>query len=323
MTESGPESARTARSWDTYWHGIGDAGTCAVGGVSHPAIHAFWQAFFREAREEFEAPRILDIASGDGAVVAHALDAFAGRQADVTCLDVSAAAVRNVQQRFPGVRGVVADANGMPFGSGTFDIVTSQFGVEYAGPAAVDEAGRLLAQGGRLALVLHHRAGRMFRECTESLDAIARLRDSGFIPRAIDMLGAGFEASRGADRAPYEAAATRLAPAVKSLESVLRQYGEHVAGDTIVRLYSDVDHIHRHLQAYDPTEVLGWLRAIDASLDDYAGRMASMRDSAVDEASFDAACTGLQGRGHTLLRHEPLAAGDGGLPLGWILIAAR
>ena len=323
MIESGPKSARIARSWDAYWHGIGDAGTCAVGGVSHPAIHAFWRAFFHEAREEFAAARMLDIASGDGAVVAHALDAFGSRQADITCLDVSAAAVRNVKQRFPGVRGVVADARAVPFGSGTFDIVTSQFGVEYAGPAAIDETGRLLAGGGRLVLVLHHRAGRMLRECTESLDAIARLRDSGFIPRAIDMLGAAFDACRGANRAPYEAAATRLAPAVKALESILRQYGEHVAGDTIVRLYSDVNDIHRHIQAYVPAEVLAWLRAMDASLQDYAGRMTSMCDSAIDEASFDEVCARLQGRGHTLLKHEPLAGGDGGLPLGWIVVAAR
>ena len=118
MTESGSESARTARSWDAYWHGIGDAGTYGVGGAHHPAIRAFWTDFFREVRRQQPAPRIVDIASGDGAVIACALDVFATRPPELSCMDLSEAAVQNVCGRFPGVHGVIADARAIPLQSG-------------------------------------------------------------------------------------------------------------------------------------------------------------------------------------------------------------
>jgi SAM-dependent methyltransferase len=131
------------------------------------------------------------------------------------------------------VHGLVCDARSIPLQSETFDIVTSQFGVEYAGVEAIEEAARLLAPGGCLALVLHIREGRIHGECAASLDAITRVQESGFIPLAIAMFRTGFAAVRGANRAPYEAAASGLAPAVAELESVMSQHGEQVAGDHI------------------------------------------------------------------------------------------
>jgi ubiquinone/menaquinone biosynthesis C-methylase UbiE len=320
MTSFMTDPAQQASNWDAYWRGVGDAAAYAAGGVSHHAILAFWESFFRAATTQFPAAKMIDIASGDGAVIACALDAFAGTQADITCLDVSAAAVQGVRDRFPAVRGVVSDARSIPLPDAAFDIVTSQFGVEYAGLDAIDEASRLLARGGRLALLLHSTAGMMHRECGQSLDAISRLRESAFIPLAIDMLAAAFEAARGADRAAYESAAKRLAPAVNALESIMREYGQHVAGDTIARLYSDVDLIHRNIRRYEPGEVLGWLHRMDAELVDYAGRMSSMCDAAIDQAAFDSVCQGLQSRGHTLLQAETVQVPEHGLPLAWKLV---
>ena len=200
---------------------------------------------------------------------------------------------------------------------------TSQFGVEYAGLEAIDEAARLITPGGQLALLLHNEEGSIHQECTASLDAILRLQESKFIPYSMQMLSAGFEACRGADRAPYENAATQLAPAVQALEAIMTQYGEHVAGDTIVRLHGDVDRIHRNIQRYEPAEVLDWLKRMDEELDAYAGRMSSMCDCAIDRETFDRICAGLRDRDYTIKRAEPLVTPDQGLPLAWALVAAK
>jgi len=323
MNKQRSNTSQVADSWDTYWHGTGDVGAYSSGGVNHPAILAFWDEFFQGVKQDYNKPKIIDIASGNGAVVERALAAFGDELPDFTCLDVSDAAVANIRDRFPQVKGLVTDARSIPLDSGSFDIATSQFGVEYAGLEAINEAARLLASGGRLALLLHSQAGSIHRECMESLDATIRLQESRFIPYAIEMFDAGFKAVRGADRAPYEAAGKQFAPAIVALEAIMEQYGQHVAGDTIVRLYNDVGQIHQEIQHYEPAEVLDWLSRMDGELDAYAGRMSSMSDSAVDSEAFEKICDGLRNRDCTIERAEPLIAPDQDLPLAWILIAIK
>ncbi len=312
-----------SESWETYWHGTGDIGAYSSGGVNHPAIRAFWDEFFQAIKHDYDEPRIIDMASGNGAVLERALAVFGDQQATYTCLDRSASAIRNIHHRFPDIHGIVADALSTGLGAGSYDLVTSQFGVEYAGIEALDEAARLVAPGGRLALLLHNQASSIHQECTESRAAILQLQESEFIPRSIQMLSAGFAACRGADRAPYEAAAARLAPAIQALEDIMEQYGQPVAGNTIARLYGDVDRIHRDMQHYEPSEVLDWLRRMDGELDAYAERMSSMCRAAIDCETFERIGTGLRSRSYRMMRAEPLQVSGQDLPLAWVLVAAR
>jgi ubiquinone/menaquinone biosynthesis C-methylase UbiE len=323
MNKHQSDTSQVADSWDAYWHGTGDVGAYSRGGVTHPAILAFWDDFFQGVKQDYHSPKIIDIASGNGAVVERGLASFSDQQIDFTCLDVSDAAITNIRERFPQVDGIVSDARSIPLDSGSFDIVTSQFGVEYAGLEAINEITRLIATGGRLALLLHNQAGSIHQECVVSLDAIIQLQASQFIPYAIDMLSAGFETVRGADRGPYESAAKKLAPAIGTLEAIMKQYGQHVAGDTIVRLYSDVAQIHENIQNYEPTEVLDWLNRMDKELDAYAGRMSSMSNAAIDGDTFKSICEDLRNRDYTIQQAVPLLVPDHDLPLAWILIATK
>ena len=323
MNKSESDSSQVASSWDAYWHGTGDVGAYSVGGVSHPVILAFWDDFFADVKQHFKRPKIIDIASGNGAVVESALTAFGDQPSEITCLDVSNAAIQNICNRFPQVEGLVTDARSIPLDSGLFDIATSQFGVEYAGPEAINETARLPASGGRLALLLHNQSSSINRECVESLDAVIQLQESRFIPLAHAMFDAGFKAVRGADRGPYDAAGKQLSPAIRTLEAIMNKYGQHVAGDTISRLYSDVDRIHQRIQYYEPDEILDWLEKMDGELDAYAGRMSSMSQSAIDSETFEKIQEGLRSRGYTIDRAEPLLIPDHDLPLAWVLIATR
>ena len=323
MSDLKSNASQVAAGWDVYWSGTGAAGQFSIGGVNHPLILSFWDEFFQSVKQNYTSPKMIDIASGNGAVLERAIAVVGNDYGDFSCLDVSQAAIANIQTRFPSIRGVVADASSVPLESGSFDIVTSQFGVEYAGLKAIDEAARLLAADGRLALLLHNQAGRIHQECVESLDAISRLRESGFIPLAVQLLKAGFEACRGADRAPYETAAMQLAPAIQALESIMSQYGEHVAGDTISALYSGVDRIHQNLQRYEPDQVLDWLNRMDGELEAYAERMSSMCACAIDGETFERVCAGLRHKGYATLRAEPLPTPEADAPLAWVLVATK
>lgn len=101
------------------------------------------------AREE---TRLLDVATGPGYVAREG----AKRGARVTGLDFSETMLTFARSRTTGVELVRGDATALPFGDGAFDAVTAAFLLLHlARPeAAVSEAARVLAPGGRAAFTI-------------------------------------------------------------------------------------------------------------------------------------------------------------------------
>ena len=316
------DTSPAAAGWDTYWHGASGGAAFSSGGTSHPVVLSFWDGFFRTVRTNYERPRILDVASGSGAVVDCARTVFEGDPHDFTCVDISESAIAALVKRLSGVTGIVADARSIPLDSESYDVVTSQFGIEYAGLEAIDEILRFPAKGGRLALLLHHRDGGIYRQCAASLDAVRTLQAVEFIPLTIATFEAGFAARPGEDSA-YMAAAKRLSQAVRAAEAIMKKYGRDVADGTIVRLYRDVAAVNRRLPNYDRSEVLGWLRGMQKELEAYAERMDSMCAAAIDAKTFAGLSERLKHGGYTIDRADALLNAGTGVPLGWVLLATR
>ncbi len=70
----------------------------------------FGVTFLRQQRSQDQPIQHLDIATGNGAILAIASAILDANTTTMTCVDISAAAIENVEQRFPGVTGIVADA---------------------------------------------------------------------------------------------------------------------------------------------------------------------------------------------------------------------
>lgn len=323
MNSKSSGSLTATEGWDTYWRDAADAAAYSAGGIAHPTILSFWQALFREMPREDSRLRCLDVASGSGAVVAGLYSAIDESSCEVTCIDASAGAIRSLKSRFPGVTGIVADAAAIPLDSHSFDVVTSQFGMEYAGPGASAELARLLAPGGRLGLLAHCRHSSIYRDCEASLDAVHRTQAANFIPLSIRLFEAGFAAVRGADREPYERAAQALDPAVRVLDGILEEHGPQVAGYAIRRLYDDVARIHGRMQFYEPAEVLDWLRRMESELAAFAMRMSSMCESALDRQTFDRLVEEFAAKGLSTVRADELADPADGSVLAWAVVAER
>lgn len=318
-----PQSSSASSSWDTYWAGTGTTGAFSSGGVNHPAIAAFWDALFAEPGGRESGYSMLDVASGNGAVVERALAASAAGAISVTCVDISAAAIDNVLARFPAITGIVADARDIPLDDARFDLVTSQFGVEYAGPEAIDEAARLVAPAGRLAMLLHTDSGSIYKECSDSLAAITALEEARFVPLARAFFEAGFSAVRGGDRNAYDDAGRKLSPAVQAAERIIARFGDDVAGGTVAKLYEDVARIHERIQHFDADEVLQWITAMEAELDAYNVRMSSMMSAAIDGPGFDRICRDLEQDGFELRTAAALLPPGEEVPVAWTLVAQR
>ena len=156
MKPEGAESRGRAADWDVYWRGTEANAAHREGGPQEPVLAQFWGRFFGQHLSAEAGAPMLDLACGNGAVTGYARQSRPGL--DACCSDYSESALRELRKRHPGSRCVVADALNPPFPDGSFPVVASQFGVEYAGAEAVVAAGRLVAPGGWPVSYTHLRA---------------------------------------------------------------------------------------------------------------------------------------------------------------------
>ena len=168
----------TDDAWTEYW-ATGALHSCAGSfqGDYGGEIGGFWARVFHGLGD---GDRVLDLCCGNGALgrLLAAREGFAGSGVAMDAVDAAAVAPgwldtlpppERARFRFhPGV-----DAGRLPFEDGAFDLCASQYGIEYAGPPAWDEARRVLSPGGRFAAVVHHAGSlpvRIAREEVAHLD---------------------------------------------------------------------------------------------------------------------------------------------------------
>jgi len=309
--------------WDKFWDESSAEASFVGASGAHPVLLEYWSELFSGLGHISSESRCIDIASGSGTVVQCAQQYFSDNPPLYCGLDISTAAIKELTRRLPSVTGIVADAASIPLDPYTFDLVTSQFGVEYAGLDGIFEAARLVRVGGELVLILHCRPGAIYGECSVSLQVVDRLRQARFFPLAKAMFKAGFAAFHGAERRPYERAVRKFKPAFRSLEQMLLKYGDGVASGLPLRLRNDIGQIDQRLRHYDPREVLHWVERLDDELMSYRLRMKSMTDAAIKRKTLEQIGVRLTELGFSLIETLPLGAATGNTQLGWSLRARR
>lgn len=202
--------------WARHW-ASGAAHSCAgsYGDTYGGVVAQFWR---KQAAGLTADTRVLDIATGSGALprLLRTLQPDAAWQMDAVDLapvqptwwqDLPAA--RQSLTRFHG--GVSAES--LPFADAQFDVVISQYGLEYADlPRAVAELLRVRARQGRVALVLHHVQARPVVLAAVEMAHIQWLRgDQGLLPAARLMLAPMARAATPEGRAQLAADADAAA----------------------------------------------------------------------------------------------------------------
>ncbi len=320
-------SSSFADDWDIYWQGKKEAAPQSDLGTQDKAPSEFWTQFFKEELPRHSKPRLLDAACGHGAVTGFALQTaavLADSDIVLSCMDYSASAVQALEEKYPGVTGVACDASETPFADGEFDIVASQFGLEYAGETAFDEAARLVAKNGVLVAIVHMKNGAIFDECAANLYAIRAIQECNLISLARAAFDAGFAVVAGnATQASFREADKNLAPAVETLKETLRKHGPLAAGGIIQRVGHDLAYMYQRIEAYVPQEVFAWLDRTDKELDAYEGRMASMLSAALDESEIKQLSARLSANGLTADTYDVMRMGDNKQPAAWILVGRR
>lgn len=161
--------------WTEYWRG-GRQGclTDEAPPSARDCVERLWRSWFQQ---QPPGARILDLACGAGDVARIALGVGAERQLRFTIEGVDLADIEQAMHTQSSTSGTTMRLRGginigrLPFPDGSFDLAVSQFGIEYANPAAsCAELARVLKPGGGGLFLLHH------KESAISAAAAARLR---------------------------------------------------------------------------------------------------------------------------------------------------
>ena len=212
---------KSGEDWDAYWRGMHAAAAYGAGGLHQATLHQFWGDLFSTTCPVTTHPRVLDLACGHGAVARRAIEVaqeIGGAAPAVHGLDFSGAAVAELRRNVPSILGVASDAARTPFRDASFDVVASQFGLEYAGPGAITEAVRLVADKGVFAAVLHMKDGAIYRECALNIEVANEILTGGVLARARSAFSAGFALrDKRGPLSDFQQASEALVPAVRGL----------------------------------------------------------------------------------------------------------
>ncbi len=319
MVADTPTDQHAAADWDVYWQGTREQAAHAAGGPQDQVLAEFWQAHFSGLNDA--DLRILDLAAGNGAVSGFARQHCPG--AVLFALDYSHSALQRLRDSY-GARVVAADAGQSPFGGNSFDIVASQFGIEYAGPDSLACYADCLAPGGQLIAVMHLHDGAIYRECALNLSTCAELKTLNLLPLARAAFAAGFDVTAGrGDMETFKAAEATFKPAVRGTEALLQRLGQDTAAGLPNKIYQDIAHMYKRMRAYEASDVLNWVDGMEGQLQAYAGRMQSMLDAALDETAMSDLCGALQQQGLHIEVLQALCMGPRQEKAAWQLRAAK
>ena len=199
------------QSWSRYW-ASGALHSCATSfaGNYDDDIGAFWREAFAELRA---SQRVLDVATGNGPLPKLIADLCADLP-EVDAVDLAEVQPdwhaglpdsRRARIRFHS--GIAAES--LPFADACFELVTSQYGIEYSDLArSLIELRRVAGPQARFAFVLHHADALPVRIGRAELEHLAFLQgNDGLMAAASQFLPLHAEgAGQGTPRAAFDAA---------------------------------------------------------------------------------------------------------------------
>ncbi|MEW5250189.1 class I SAM-dependent methyltransferase [Microbulbifer discodermiae] len=317
LHESAEQQRRNA--WDTYWEGTKQASTYKGGETESHILMQKWNVIFTSIANQHT--HMLDIASGYGILASLAYKSLEPRNTSITCVDISKSALEAIEKKVPHVNTKVCDAAQLPFDDASFTLITSQFGIEYAGLNAFREAGRVLQPGGLIAFVSHLTDGGIHKECNANRAAVEDFIGTDFLNLTHNLLET--KMTPGFSQLDIKTRMECLKPAIEATVDIVKKYGRNVAGGSIDKVFMDAAKISRSSENFDKAEVLSWLRKMESELIAYSERMRSMCEASLDQTDIQHIKNILLENNIHVNTVEKLPFVEGGENCAWLITAQR
>lgn len=315
---SASETAASARrdAWSRYWqqgalHSLPGSFADNYSGT----IARFWAEQLQDLRQEH---RLLDVATGNGAIPQLVCGLHAAAMPRVDAVDLARLAPAwmgseplRCQRALHFHSGVRAEE--LPFAAASFDLVSSQYGIEYTDlERSVPEVARVLRPQGRMALIVHHAESRLARVAREEL----RLSDWLLEPH-------GFAAS--VEAAVAGAAETR-SDGAQSLQQLRTDLAALAAASPFPDLLHEADAFAartlREARQGGAALALAHCRHWRTGLEDARLRYRELCTHALDATGIVELAERCARHGLTDSRHAPISH-DNGMLMGWTFRAQK
>lgn len=317
-------------AWTQYWKaGALHSLAGSFDGNYSGAIRRFWEQVFAPLDAD---DRVLDIGTGNGALPALLCELRGDALPQVVAIDLAspdpawlASAPAACRGRLRFHSGIAAEETG--FADAGFDLVVSQYGLEYSDLArSLPEVARITVGGGRLALVVHHAGSRLAGVAHAEVRMIDWLRaPGGLMERAAALYPYLVLAARGERErlvADPQAGRTRAAfnEAMRALGELA---GREVFPDALLdarsAIAARIDAIMRgHMDANQAVEAH---RDHDRALEGARLRSLELCEHALDETALERLLSALENIGFTGAEAAPLHHGEH--LVGWTIRADR
>lgn len=302
MTRAGSEAA-----WADFWRhgGAGPESGCLP--LALRAIDAVqtqvWQDLARSLRR---GARVLDLATGDGAVLGKMRRARSDLK--LTGVDSSPVLPR-------GARGIELKPStpmeDLPFADRAFDLVTSQFGFEYGDTERISrQIYRVLRPDGSFAFIVHHAEGRIVGHNAGRAEVLAwASRESGILEKAEGLVRA-------------RAVANIATPALfrDAPTEARRRFPAQSAGEEFLTAVLQTLELGRRARARESLEVLATLRA---KADNEISRIEALRGAARTQDGIIRLAEQLRSAGLEVREPTALREDGEGQPFAWHLQGIR
>lgn len=286
-------TSETTDPWDRYWSdGRGAACQADASGRYHGIVASAWQRIFSTLPP---GCRILDLATGNGAVPALAVETLSTRQLPCRFHGTDTAAIRPSLGRYPR-EGIECrwyprtDNASLPFAAGMFDGVVSQYGVEYGDlDASIAETVRVLREGGWVHWICHWRDGALAVDAADEAERAARMRALELPSRIAALVRrqqqGGKYLSDSHRRTWHLPEAVRVKQGLAEGFRLADARPGQPRGNLGLFLHN-LGHLYQHREAHSVAEMLDRMAACDEELRVHQRRLEALADAALDESGL-------------------------------------
>lgn len=297
--------------WSEYWNNQGISGEVFVNkaGDRHPRLASYWQT---QLSGTHDSSKIIDLACGAGSVFA---DLGENHSYTLIGADLSIDALELLRERLPSAHVVSCSLSQLPFPHHSFDLVVSQFGIEYAGIESFADAGNLVASGGRIAILCHLEEGYIDTRNAGMLAGAQEIIESEFVERSIELVKAAFT-----DQSDLiQKAEAEFTPAHGRVSAILEQSPEGIHN----HVYFGFKQLYERRTHYDASDITSWLESIKLDVKKNILRLTETRKAACSEAEVKQVCRDFTKLGLRKVGYSPFSIPGNDLPIAWSITAER
>ena len=274
----------------------------------------------------------MDLCTGNGAVIRAVLESATKNVTSIELCGIDSAEIAphliadgHPQLVSHFVRGSVTN---LPFSDCCFDVVTSQFGIEYApSERTTAEAMRVLKTGGKGLFITHARGGVTAVHAGAEISDIAELLDEiEIFPVATEALTRVCSIERNPGNATASQAA-RAEHANKEFHVCLGRLGENWQKRAAFAVFRDtgslLQHTYQNRRLFPINVLVDKVRETELSVILHRERLQALVDCALDSESCEQLKSAYRRHGARECGFRPIIAADGESQLGWAITVSK